>query len=180
MPSFGLGAMVVRMCLQFRLLTLQVAQCSDIPPHNVWNQSRTDQLTQLNNTVALLLRYFPNVKVYPALGNHEAAPVNIFPPPGMAPASLDIGWLMNALAQQWETWLPAVDVDRTIRYAGFYSVSAGNGLRIISLNMNYCAKNDFWLVVNSVDPADELAWLVQELTAAEQNGELVYLLGVRR
>jgi sphingomyelin phosphodiesterase len=50
----------------------------DLPPHNVWNQSRSDQLSALRVLTALFLKYFPNKVIYPSLGNHEAAPCTYF------------------------------------------------------------------------------------------------------
>lgn len=44
----------------------------DLPPHNVWNQSREQQLYSLNTINQLLEKTFPNKTFYPAVGNHEA------------------------------------------------------------------------------------------------------------
>ena len=48
----------------------------DLPPHNVWNQSRDDQITSLQTYTDLMKKYLPNKMVYNTLGNHESAPVN--------------------------------------------------------------------------------------------------------
>lgn len=47
------------------------------------------------------------------------------------------------------------------------------GLRLVSLNMNFCSQANFWLLINSTDPAGQLQWLVGVLEAAEQQGEKV-------
>lgn len=47
------------------------------------------------------------------------------------------------------------------------------GLRVISLNMNFCSRENFWLMVNSTDPANQLQWLVHILQASEDKGEKV-------
>ena len=57
--------------------------------------------------------------------------------------------------------------------AGFYAVQFSRKLRIISLNMQYCDNLNFWLYLNSTDPGGQLAWLVDELTWAEENGSKV-------
>ena len=49
----------------------------DLPPHNVWWQTRSDQLFALDTLTNLFLKYFPNKKIFPALGNHESAPYNL-------------------------------------------------------------------------------------------------------
>lgn len=48
----------------------------DLPAHNVWNQSRDDQLFVLEKMTELLKKYLPDKVVFPTLGNHESAPVN--------------------------------------------------------------------------------------------------------
>ena len=48
----------------------------DLPAHNVWNQSREDQLFVFKTLVAMLKKYLPDKIIYPTLGNHESAPVN--------------------------------------------------------------------------------------------------------
>lgn len=48
----------------------------DLPPHDVWNQTREENLKVLRNTVAQMVEMFPGIPIFPALGNHESAPVN--------------------------------------------------------------------------------------------------------
>lgn len=57
------------------------------------------------------------------------------------------------------------------RYGGFYTMEIQPGLRVVSLNMNFCARENFWLMVNSTDPANQLQWLVHILQASEDKGE---------
>lgn len=59
------------------------------------------------------------------------------------------------------------------RIGGFYALSPYPGLRLISLNMNFCSRENFWLLINSTDPAGQLQWLVGELQAAEDRGDKV-------
>lgn len=59
------------------------------------------------------------------------------------------------------------------RLGGFYSLLVRPGLRLISLNMNFCSQYNFWLLINSTDPAGQLQWLVNVLQKAEDNGEKV-------
>lgn len=48
----------------------------DLPPHDVWNQTREENLKVLHETVTQLIEMFPGIPIFPALGNHESAPVN--------------------------------------------------------------------------------------------------------
>ncbi|NXG40432.1 ASM phosphodiesterase, partial [Dromaius novaehollandiae] len=63
------------------------------------------------------------------------------------------------------------------RAAGFYTLRVRPGLRLVSLNMNFCSQANFWLLINSTDPAGQLQWLVGVLEAAEQRGEKVHIIG---
>ncbi|XP_057330103.1 sphingomyelin phosphodiesterase isoform X2 [Microplitis mediator] len=147
----------------------------DLPPHDVWNQTHEENLKILRETVAQMAETFPGVPIFPALGNHESAPVNSFPPP-FAPEENGISWLYDELDKQWKRWLPA-GVSHTVRRGAFYSVLVRPGFRILSVNMNYCNNKNWWLLLNSTDPVSELQWLVYELQGAEMNGEKVHIIG---
>ncbi|XP_004590037.2 sphingomyelin phosphodiesterase [Ochotona princeps] len=147
----------------------------DIPAHDVWQQSRQDQLRALNTVTALVKKFLGPVPVYPAVGNHESTPVNGFPPPFIE-GNHSSRWLYEAMAKAWEPWLPAEALS-TLRIGGFYALSPRPGLRLISLNMNFCSRENFWLLINSTDPAGQLQWLVGELQAAEDRGDKVHIIG---
>ena len=55
----------------------------------------------------------------------------------------------------------------------FYTIKLFDKLRLISLNTNYCPKENFWLFINSTDPLDQLKWLSETLQKSEDNGEIV-------
>ena len=56
---------------------------------------------------------------------------------------------------------------------GYYTTLARKGLRIISLNMNYCNNMNWWLMINNKDPAGQLQWMIGVLEQAEKNNEKV-------
>ncbi|KAK2879667.1 sphingomyelin phosphodiesterase [Channa argus] len=148
----------------------------DIPAHNVWSQTRKQQLSELTVISRLIQKHLgPNVTVYPAVGNHETTPVNSFPPPFVR-GNRSSSWLYDAMADEWVTWLPEQAL-KTLRYGGFYTVEVQPGLRLVSLNMNFCSKENFWLMVNSTDPANQLQWLVHTLQSSENKGEKVHIIG---
>jgi len=147
----------------------------DLPPHDIWNQTRQANLKVLSGTADQLREFFPGTKILPALGNHESAPVDSFPLPFVR-GEHSIDWLYNALDTEWQTWI-GQGPGPSIRYGGYYSVNVAPNLRVISLNMNYCMNKNFWLLLNSTDPAEELKWLMYELQLAEFKGEKVHLIG---
>jgi sphingomyelin phosphodiesterase len=68
----------------------------------------------------------------------------------------------------------------TFSRGGFYTITNPAdlpGLRLIVLNTNFCYNNNFWLFYESEDVEDHLAWLVNELQLAEDEGDMVYLIG---
>ena len=105
----------------------------DIPAHNDWNQTREDQLNLIDLTANVMTQYLPNTKVYPCLGNHESAPVDSFPPPGMNNEQNSNQWLNSYVKKVWSRWLPSESL-KTIEYAGYYAANYTDKLRIISLN----------------------------------------------
>ncbi|XP_028396329.1 sphingomyelin phosphodiesterase-like [Dendronephthya gigantea] len=147
----------------------------DVPSHNVWNQSRADQIQAMESAVKMFIKYFPDIPVYPAMGNHESTPVNSFPPPYVKGHSSN-KWLLDSFADFWSFWLPQ-ETKATIKRGGYYTVLHSKGFRIISLNDNYCNNENWWLLINNTDPAGELQWLIKVLQAAEDNKEKVHIIG---
>ncbi|XP_078393279.1 sphingomyelin phosphodiesterase [Cetorhinus maximus] len=147
----------------------------DIPAHNVWHQTRKDQLLALNTITALVRKHLGKVPIFPAVGNHESTPVNSFPPPFIH-GNESSAWLYDAMVEAWKDWLPK-QAQETLRRAGFYTVKLQPGLRLVALNMNFCSHENFWLLVNSTDPAGQLQWLINILQDAENNGDKVHIIG---
>ncbi|CAF1435418.1 unnamed protein product [Adineta ricciae] len=147
----------------------------DTPPHNIWNQSRADQLYSINTINHLLAKTFPDKMIYSTIGNHEAAPCNLFPTPNIR--SDNISWLYQSLADSWINTLGLPNTTReTILRGGFYTTIVRPGLRIISLNTNYYASDNYWLFINATDPLNQLEWLIQWLQYAETHGEKVHII----
>lgn len=97
---------------------------------------------------------------------------NSFAPPEITDPEFSTAWLYDEADRQWARWLPA-EVSSTIRYGGFYTALVQPGLRIVSMNMNYCYTFNYWTYYKSQDPASSLLWLSQILEEAELNGEKV-------
>jgi sphingomyelin phosphodiesterase len=53
-----------------------IIMTGDLPPHAIWdssNEENTHIMKELNN---FLRKKFPNITIYPTIGNHEAHPLN--------------------------------------------------------------------------------------------------------
>ncbi|GAM21534.1 hypothetical protein SAMD00019534_047090, partial [Acytostelium subglobosum LB1] len=145
----------------------------DNPPHDVWMQTQETQLNASAVITDVLAKYFPGSQVFAAIGNHEGVPVNSFPEPPNSPS-----WLYQGLANDWATWLAGTDASiDTLLYGGYYSAQMMPGVRVMSLNMNWCNNQNIWMIQNITDPASMIAWAVQELQAIENAHEHVYIIG---
>lgn len=109
-----------------------------------------------------------------------------------------IDWLYDDLAEKWSHWLPEKSLS-LVRRGAFYSTLVRPGFRIVSLNMNYCNHDNWyvssaashpktlktnlsfyfsrWLILNSTDPLQELEWFIDVLQEAENNDEKVHIIG---
>jgi sphingomyelin phosphodiesterase len=125
----------------------------DIAPHDVWQQTQEKDLEEISFTTRLLKQTFPNKKIYPCVGNHEAAPPDLFSTDNMS-------WLYVNLANQWINEFGLNEQTReTILKGGYYTTIVSPKIRLISLNMNYCTENNYWLFINSTDPLGQLQWV---------------------
>lgn len=147
----------------------------DLPPHNIWSQTRTDQTKAISVLTDYFLKYLPKKTLFPVVGNHESAPVNSFPPSYIT-GNNSISWLYSALNKSWANWLPK-ETYGTIKRGAFYTVSPFPGFRIVSINTNYCNTLNWWLMSNLTDPNHELEWLISVLQKAEDNHEKVHIIG---
>nr|XP_020042467.1 acid sphingomyelinase-like phosphodiesterase 3a isoform X3 [Castor canadensis] len=111
---------------------------------------------------------FPNLQVFPALGNHDYWPQDQLP--------IATSKVYNAVAKLWKPWLDEEAIS-TLSTGGFYSqkVTCNPNLRIISLNTNlYYGPNI--VTLNKTDPANQFEWLEKTLNSSQQNKEKVYII----
>ncbi|XP_030556482.1 sphingomyelin phosphodiesterase [Drosophila novamexicana] len=151
-----------------------IYQTGDVVDHMVWATSvkkNTEVLTKVSDQFT---KVFPEVKVYPCIGNHEPHPLNLFSPEGV-PDEINTKWLYEHLYNDWSKWLPA-ETKQTILKGGYYTVSPRKGFRIIALNGNDCYTDNFWLYHSGNDKIPQLQWFHDTLLAAEAAGEYVHVL----
>lgn len=163
----------------------------DVPPHEVWATLPIlkTQLIQ-DETYELLHNHFdsPNLlnsMLYPAVGNHEAAPTNNFPlktsniPIEIEKDYLDMKWLYKSLAHSWRGWLSLKTNPQVEENTGSYTARPRKGLKLISLNTNFCYILNWWLYEHPIqkDPNGVLSWLIEELQDAEDRSERVWIIG---
>lgn len=148
----------------------------DVVEGAVWLVNETEVTIDLNNAYSKMAGL--DITVYGVVGNHDAAPVNSFPPAAVD-TTISSQWVYDTLSADWTQWIGSSAAATADDYAA-YSVSyPGGNLRIISFNTNLYYKENFWLyeATMETDPSGQLAWLVDELQAAEDAGERVWLMG---
>lgn len=149
----------------------------DIIDHAIWATTFDHNKQSINRVHKLMSDVFHGIPVFPVLGNHEAHPTNLFAP-NTVPSQFSTQWLYDLMATEWARWLPA-DALATVRIGGYYTVSLGNGFRVIAINNNEgCYTMNWWVAYDLPENAKkQLQWLHDTLLQAERDGEKVHILG---
>jgi sphingomyelin phosphodiesterase len=149
----------------------------DIPDHAIWLVDRPDVTNDIQTAYAKMASRL-GMPIYATAGNHEAAPVNSFPPAGIIGASSS-QWVYDALSTAWTQWIGPTAAAQADSYGAYSYKRPGSNLRIISIDTNFYYSVNFWLYELRIryDPNGQLAWLVNELQRAEDAGERVYIIG---
>lgn len=139
----------------------------DSPPHVHVDELSTDTVIQvISNMTQTIRQHFPNLTVFPALGNHD-----YWPQDQMLTTTNAI---YKAAAQLWKPWLQT-EALLTLSQGGFYSQLVKPGLRLLSLNtILYYGPNK--VTRNMTDPAGQFEWLEETLEKAAQSQEKVYII----
>ncbi|KAJ9085652.1 hypothetical protein DSO57_1011801 [Entomophthora muscae] len=143
----------------------------DIPAHDIWKETPDRNAKTAEHVYEMLQTNFPKTPIYPAIGNHEAAPLNQFPLEGNST-------LYAFMAKQWAKWIPS-DQLASVRKGGFYAVPHSQDLTVLVLNTNIYYKNNYLVFLDpqNPDPHGMLQWLIKQLQAAEDRGTHVLLTG---
>lgn len=155
-----------------------VLMTGDLTHHAVWAYTKEDNLAHYATVFRILREQFGDKTIYPVVGNHEPSPCNLFPTRAITEAlpDHDISWVYDTIAEEFSDVLTQ-ESQVTFREAGYYTQLHKPGFRIIVLNTNFCYTLNFWLLHSPQDPEGQLQWLSSTLYAAEQNNELVWILG---
>ena len=124
-------------------------------------------------TTLMKERFNMTIAVYPAIGNHEFYPVDLFDP--YNPKNNEKA--LNITADLWKDWIGDEGYSTYIRN-GFYTKKHPNSnLRIISLNTMDCDVVNFKLLKNPTDPIKQFIWLESILRKSEKLNETIYIIG---
>jgi sphingomyelin phosphodiesterase len=145
----------------------------DVPPHDIWLVNQASVLRSFNSTYSNLGKLG---LVYAALGNHDTAPVNLFPSDKI-PSSHNPQWAYDALSTDWANLLESAPTTST-KHGSYSIIHPNSNLRIISYNSVFYYKYNFYSFEEPMqyDPNDQLQWLISELQAAESANQRVWLI----
>ena len=118
----------------------------------------------------------PNATVLGTLGNHDAAPGDVFY------GTTRQAWLYNHLGQVWADDLGHdSSALASVRKGGWYATRPVKGLTVISLNINYWETQNPQTADSSSEASklgeDQFLWLQAALQAAETAGDKVHIIG---
>ncbi|XP_030745687.1 sphingomyelin phosphodiesterase-like [Sitophilus oryzae] len=150
----------------------------DAISHRVWATSIEDNTKSMKSLFGKMKTAFPNIPIYPCLGNHEPSPLNEYAITNENETlndNLSNQWLYRLITTEFSEWLTE-EASSTIMLGGFYTVSPKDGFRIIVVNSNVAYTMNWWLIHNDTDPFGQLAWLAETLKAAEDAQEVVHIL----
>ncbi|XP_073820247.1 sphingomyelin phosphodiesterase-like [Musca autumnalis] len=151
-----------------------IYQTGDVIDHMVWGTSDEKNEGVYKKVIEKIYEVFPNVPVYPTIGNHESHPLNMFSPE-YVPDYVNTRKLYEFLYQVWSKYLPE-ETRSTILKGGYYTTLVKPGFRIVAVNNNDCYTDNWWIFHNGSDMKTQLQWLHDVLLAAEKANEYVHIL----
>lgn len=78
-------------------------------------------------------------QVYAVVGNHDATPVNSFPPAAVD-TTISTQWAYDVMSSEWTSWIGSTATSEADSNYGSYSVLTSSNLRIVSVNTNFWYK----------------------------------------
>ncbi|VEN41644.1 unnamed protein product [Callosobruchus maculatus] len=149
----------------------------DIIDHTIWKSNRDENAQLITNVFKTLKETFPNAIVLPVLGNHEAAPLDTYPPPSVQEEQPDFSqeWLYDLVADLWKPWLNETSLE-TVRKQGYYAHTFTSKLKIIALNNNICYRFNWWLLYDFKFLEEQLNFLKNELEDSEAKEQFVHII----
>ncbi|OJT08975.1 hypothetical protein TRAPUB_109 [Trametes pubescens] len=155
----------------------------DLVSHDSENQLSRDYILYTETIMYdLLRRSLGSGPVYAALGNHDSYNQAQDAPHALNGQLADqFSWNYDHVAALWELegWLPHSAVETARAHYAAYMVRRQDGLRVITLNTDLWYSANFFNYINMTNPdvSGMLRFLTDELQAAEDAGDAVWILG---
>ncbi|XP_786766.1 acid sphingomyelinase-like phosphodiesterase 3b [Strongylocentrotus purpuratus] len=128
----------------------------------------TKVLSMIQNVTSEMRERLPaDIRVFPAIGNHDNYPRHILDP---APNEF-----RDSLAEVWDPWLANYqDANDTFKSGGYYVTPINGNLWMVVLNTAMYYYKDP-LTEGIADPAGQFDWLEDTLEAAQTAGKKVFI-----
>ncbi|KZV61937.1 sphingomyelin phosphodiesterase [Peniophora sp. CONT] len=151
----------------------------DVEEHDTWLVEQSNVTSDLEGFNAQIKSAL-TMPMYPSIGNHDTVPVNSFPR-NNTNTTISSQWVFDTQSVGWEPWIGSAAAAEVDSNSGSYAVvPKGTNLRIISVNTQFWYKQNFWLYDNDsqvADPNGILAFMVEQLQAAEDMGQRAWIIG---
>ena len=138
--------------------------------HSVWLVTQEEVINATKMQIEAIQAQFGfDTPIYPAIGNHERAPVDQF--------HGEERELLYGLAEIFKPYLTDEAYDTFSKY-GYYTmlVKNTNNLRIISINCLLCDSMNFNLFYDYKQTKAMFTWLEKVLSESEKNNEIVHIM----
>ena len=136
--------------------------------HSVWLVTQEEVIKATRMQIEAIQDEFGlDTPIYPAIGNHEKAPVDEF--------HGNETELLQGLADIFKPYLDD-EAYESFRKYGYYTLLVKKNLRIISINCLLCDSFNFYLLYDSSQSRQMFKWLEKVLDQAEKNGEIVHIM----
>jgi hypothetical protein len=87
----------------------------------------------------------------------STVPSNLYSPPTISRGK--VTWLYKVLADNWTKLGQSADTRDSILRGAFYATVIRTSLRLVSLNMNQCASDNYGKFINTNYPFNQLQWV---------------------
>ncbi|CAI2362134.1 unnamed protein product [Moneuplotes crassus] len=147
----------------------------DSTPHDIWNQTVERNALYATKISEFLQVHLPDVPVFPTPGNHEFFPVNVMSYDEQDP-------FLKKIASVWKHWLDEESFELFEKY-GYYSMpmkgmnNSWENVRVLSINTEACNGQNWYLISQTNDPGNMLAWMEEEFKKMEKSGEKAFIIG---
>ncbi|KAK4550721.1 hypothetical protein LTR36_000300 [Oleoguttula mirabilis] len=154
----------------------------DLVSHDPQTELSRAYTEYAEDSIYTMLKKYVTGPVFPVLGNHDTNPEAIDAPHSLpGNLSMQMSWNYDHVAGLWqhEGWLNSTAAEQARLHYGAYSVKNHYGLRMITFNTDFWYKSNFLNFINTTNPdvSGTFQFMIQELQAAEDAGERVWLFG---
>jgi hypothetical protein len=152
----------------------------DLVSHDPQSQLSRAYVEYAEDSIFYMFKKYLTGPVFPVLGNHDTNPEAINAPHSLpGPLGEQMSWNYEHVTALWkhEGWIDDDTAKQARLHYGAYSIKNQYGLRMITFNSDFWYRSNFLNFINTSNPdvSGSFEFLIDELQAAEDNGERVWL-----